>query len=315
MRFLKVAFVMAIALCLTASVYAETQSVKVSGDLTIRGLMRDNYDLRYVTNSTETIGGVVTSFAQDGGGLTGVGTYPGANQAWWMSQTEVQVDAELTDCVSACVRIANERDWNVQNKVIVNQNTALWPNGFGGWATPDGDAEEFEIELDLAYVTLKNFIYQPLTVTIGRQDLWFGKGFIVGSNQLYNNWLRSNQMLNAPEYTLNTAFDAFKAVLDYDPWTITGVYAAILTNSIAWDDGVSLWGINVGYKFDCYKAEAEAYWFAKIDNSVETYRGARGSQTHTIGARGSMDPIENLTVSGELALQFGNYIGSRFQPD
>ena len=34
MKFLKVAMVLAIAFCLTASVYAETTSVKVSGDLT-----------------------------------------------------------------------------------------------------------------------------------------------------------------------------------------------------------------------------------------------------------------------------------------
>ena len=46
MKFLKVALVIAMALSLTASVYAETLSVKVSGDLTVRGLFRGNYELR-----------------------------------------------------------------------------------------------------------------------------------------------------------------------------------------------------------------------------------------------------------------------------
>ena len=44
MKFMKIALVIAVALCLVGSVYAETQSVKVSGDLTVRGIFRDHYD-------------------------------------------------------------------------------------------------------------------------------------------------------------------------------------------------------------------------------------------------------------------------------
>ena len=39
-----------------------------------------------------------------------------------------------------------------------------------------------ELELDLAYVQMKEIFYSPLTLTLGRQDLWFGRGFIIGNN-------------------------------------------------------------------------------------------------------------------------------------
>jgi hypothetical protein len=72
---------------------------------------------------------------------------------------------------------------------------------------------------------------------------------------------------------------------------------------------MDLWGINVGYKFDCYKAEAEAYWFWKRDRTIETWGVSNNgiNDVHTIGVRGSMDPIENFTVNGEIAGQFGSY--------
>ncbi len=318
MKFLRAALVVAMALCLTASVYAETQSVKVSGDLTVRGIARSNYDYRSSTPETGTIvvGGVPvgvprTGMMADPGGMTGLAnSTPGTPQGWWMSTTEVQIDADLTDCVSTCIRIANDRDWNVEGKGIA-MGQDLRPNGLGGYL-PQGD--EFEINLDLAYVTLKNFVYSPLTVTIGRQDLWFGKGFIVGSNHVYNN-VAMGMPLAAPEYTTFTAFDSIKAVLDYDPWTITGVYSSIRNNTIASDDNIDLWGVNVGYKFDCYKAEAEAYWFLKRDRSIETWgiNNDGRNDVNTIGIRGSMDPIENFTVAGEIAGQFGRYQGSTVQ--
>jgi len=316
MKFLRVVCVLAMALCLTASVYAETQSVKVSGDLTIRGIWRDSYDYRGSTPERNPSAPAV----QPRTGMTADTGVPGTPQSFWMSTTEVQIDADLTDNVATCIRILNERDWNVQRKVGpagaaggTTDVTSVFPNGLGGY---NPNADEFDIKLDLAYVALKNFIYSPLTVTIGRQDLWFGKGFIVGSNHVFNNWvtLGNSWGLNAPEYTATTAFDSVKAVLDYDPWTITGVYSQLWNNAVAVSDNVELWGANVGYKFDSYKAEAEAYWFYKYDHSVEKWAAAAGNNdVSTIGLRGSVDPIDCITLAAEGAYQFGSYVGNRTQ--
>ncbi|MBI4974377.1 MAG: hypothetical protein HZC19_00955 [Candidatus Omnitrophica bacterium] len=187
------------------------------------------------------------------------------------------------------------------------------PNGLGGY-TENND--EFDVMVDLAYVTLKDFIYSPLTLTIGRQDLWFGRGFIIGANQQNPGadaaFVTGN--LSAPEYTAIKSFDAVKAVLDYDPWTITGLYSKILEGAIQDNDDVDLWGVNVGYKFDAYKAEAEGYWFFKKDNKVDKWGGIKSdNDVHTIGFRGSLDPIDVLTVAAEVAYQGGQYVGSRLQ--
>jgi hypothetical protein len=169
---------------------------------------------------------------------------------------------------------------------------------------------------------LKDFIYSPLTLTIGRQDLWFGRGFIVGLNQqnpgagagAQGNNLVPVGNLAAPEYTAINSFDAIKAVLDYDPWTISGIYSKIYEDAIQANDDVDLFGINVGYKFDAYKGEAEAYWFMKKDNSVGEISAIKhGNDVHTIGLRGSFDPIDVVSIFGEGAYQCGQYVGSRMQ--
>ena len=321
MKFLRILCVLALALCVTASVYAETQSVKVSGDLTMRGIYRNDYDLVTKVNENPATNGNVNGI-------------DGENQSWAMTVAAVQVDADLTDNVSTVIRILNQRDWNVAGNF--NQNAGaganLIPNGRGGYLP---NTDEFNVMVDLAYVQLKNFIYSPLTVTIGRQDLWFGKGFIIGANQqnpgntlaaiapaifggptgVTNTIVPGN--LSAPEYTAINSFDAVKAVLDYDPWTITGVYSSIYNDSVQMRDNVDLWGVNVGYKFDKMNGEAEAYWFYKADREVflDTDLKSNSNDVHTIGIRGSFDPITWLTLAGEGAVQGGEYVGTNLQSE
>jgi hypothetical protein len=293
MKFLRVLCVLAIALCVAGSVYAETQSVKVSGDLTMRAIYRNQYDYQGSPNE-----------AADGAGVrTGV---TDSEQSWLMTVAAVEIDADLTDNVQTVIRLLNQRDWNVYDKNI-ERGTPLYPNGRGGYTANDN---EFDVMLDLAYLTLKDFIYSPLTLTIGRQNLWFGKGFIVGAN-LQN----PSNNLSAPEYTDIRSFDAIKAVLDYDPWTITGIYSKIYEDAIQAGDDVDLYGVNVGYKFSAYKAEAEGYWFWKNDRSVDKWTNAskNTNDVHTFGLRGSFDPIDSITVNAEGAYQAGEYVGSRMQ--
>ena len=293
--------------------YAETQSVKVSGDITVHSFWRRAYDLQ--THPTEPDSNVVAFTNRTG--------FTGPDETWWMSTTEVQVDANMTDNVSTCVRLVNERDWNVATKAT-NVNTPISTEYFGA------EQREFDVGVDLAYVTLKDFIYAPLTLTIGRQDLWMGKGFIIGSNQRLDkgNYVAGAAAgypkqglqgatvngINAPEYTTYNAFDAVKAVLDYNPWTLTSIYSKIWENSIADSDDIDLYGTNVGYKFDQYKAEAEGYWFFKKDNSVTKWRTIdQSNDVHTIGLRGNLDPIDVMTINVEGAYQFGQYTGARQQ--
>lgn len=309
MKFLRIIGVLAVALCLTASVYAETQSVKVSGDLTMRAFYRDQYNYQSLPQEVLSSNDGQRTYLNE------------PNQSWLMTVAEVEVDADLTDNVQTVIRLLNQRDWNVTNKDI-EVDTSMAINGRGGYtANPD----EFNVMVDLAYVTLKDFIYSPLTLTIGRQDLWFGRGFVIGANQQNpgagigqlngSAGLYETGNLAAPEYTAVNSFDAVKAVLDFDPWTITGIYSKIAEDAIQANDDIDLWGVNVGYKFDAYKAEAEAYWFYKNDRSVEHWGAIKlnTNDIHTIGLRGSFDPIDVVTLAAEGAYQGGEYVGNRLQ--
>lgn len=209
------------------------------------------------------------------------------SQNYFMSIAELQVDADLTDNVATCVRILNQRDWDDAN--IGHSDSSL------------------DVILDLAYVQLKEILYSPLTLTIGRQDLWFGEGLIVGAKPR-----DPDASIAAEELTAINSFDAIRATLDYDPWVIDLLYSKIEENvnqtatPIGTNDDVDLWGANVGYIFDSYNGEAEGYIFSVIDRS-DGFQGAPSNEIDTVGIRGSFDPFEEMTLAGEVAYQFGNY--------
>ena len=282
MKLLRTICVLGLALCLATSAYAGTQSVKISGDLGIRGIYRNQYDLGAVVQDTPRTG------------------LDHQRQDWIMSTTEAQIDADLTDNVSAVVRLLNQRDWNVFVKGVTPGVTTLLPNGRGPYTE---NTNEFDVIVDLAYIELKEFLYSPLTLKIGRQDLWFGKGFIVGANQQ-----NPGTNLTAPEYTAVNSFDAVRATLDYDPWTIDAVYANIYENAVQSEDDVNLLGVNIGYIFDSYNGEAEGYYWLKNDRQVATSDVSPNSDVHCIGLRGSADPIQDWTIAAEGAFQFGNAV-------
>ena len=306
MKLLKVLCVFVLVFAVSAIAYAETQSVKVSGDITMRTFARNNYDLD--NDDIEPI---------TGGASTDWATY-------LLSTAEVQIDADLTDNVSGVIRLVNQRVWGSgpYNNVAGELGALNVPFVDQVIARPiaPGTAAAFDVQVDLAYIELKEFLYSPLTLRIGRQDLWFGKGFIIG-----NALTDPNASLFPQEYTAIKSFDAVRATLDYDPWTIDAVFAKIIEGSRRADDDMNLWGVNVGYIFDVYNAEAEVYWFYKQDRMTGTAvaqpprasvrNGADSNDVHTIGTRGSFDPIEDWTIAGELAYQAGSFVGINAQQE
>ncbi|MBD3379323.1 MAG: hypothetical protein GF408_02555 [Candidatus Omnitrophica bacterium] len=301
MKLMKVLCVIALVFAVSAIAYAETQSVKVSGDITLRSFLRNNYDLDASDADNSNTGLQTNNWA-----------------SYLTSTAEVQIDADLTDNVSGVVRLVNQRVWGDglqtgqaagELGMIDDINDVVVARG----ATP-GQTDAYSVLVDLAYVELKEFLYSPLTLRIGRQDLWFGKGFIIGANMQDPSggfW--------PMEYTAVKSFDAIRATLDYDPWTIDGVFAKISENARRADDDINLWGLNVGYVFDNYNGEAEAYWFFKQDRNpstvantvmnTSTVNDVYNDDVHTFGLRGSFDPIEDWTIALEGAYQTGDFLG------
>ena len=243
-----------------SAAYAEVQNVKVSGDIIVSGVARSHFNLDNNVAGDKSI----------------------LKQTFLMSQIRVRIDADLTDNVSATVRLINERIWNGQND-----------------SNSSNSSNSTAIDLDLAYVTLKEFLYSPLTLTVGRQEIKFGNGLIIGKSGA------AAGTTNLPtDLSERRAFDAIRATLNYDPLIVDLVYAQVKQNTTEDRNTVSLAGINATYSLN-KKVDLSAYYWLKKDDDHINDTSSRPDQLSTVGALVSIAPIEDLTASLEAAYQFG----------
>ena len=253
--------------------FAEVQNVRVGGDFTARAFHRENMDL-------------------NGGDDNGT---QDRHDNFLMSTTGINVGADLTENISAFIRLANERDWNAT----------------GAEANTDFDISQ-------AYITLKELFYSPLTLRVGTQPIVWGRGFVLGSSLIpgtvYNGADDRNAAISANEFTDFTAFDAIRATLDLSgvggmslPLTADYVYIKVDEGNSGLADDVNLQGVNFGLKFDEAHAEVEAYYLYKQDkNTVTPVAGTdKDGDVNTFGIRGSAKPVDGAYVYGELAYQNG----------
>lgn len=322
---LALAFV--VGLALTAN--AEVQNVKVSGDLEFDSVYRDTFDLRGKTDSDRV------AVAERGMG-TGDNIFIGI--------ARVKVDADLTDNVSTTVRLIGEWLWGRND----NNNLTIQEIDGGGVFSLQRDANA-AVDIDLAYVTLKEFLYSPLTLVVGRQELHYGMDMIIGDSD--TNMLDATGNIPS-DLSKRKSFDAVRAILNYDPLTVDLVYAKIASQPwFAWlnaagttlngdlerignrfRDDTDLFGINANYKagevnlgkLKLMNTVLESYyWFRQIGpfaqgngaNPLDPFAAFglnKKDQLHTFGARISTEPIEDMMFTLETAMQRGraNYAGS-----
>ena len=283
----------------TTPSFAEVQNVKVGGEVNVRSFLRKNLRLSndvfngIGAGSTTAVDAVATDFGSSG-------------DSFLQQLTAVNIGADLTENVSTQLRLINQRVWTSMAADAAN-------------AAVDSTNQ---VDISLANVTLKELFYAPLSVTIGRQRLWFGRGFIVGS-RLVNGDVDPEQSLAADEFSDLTAFDAIRGTLDLSgmtggmPVTLDAVYAKVDENNIsqaktgAVADDVNLLGLNLGTHFSQWNGEVETYFWKKQDNSnnpgatVDT-----DSQANTLGIRGSSAPMDGVSLWSELAYQWGHRITS-----
>jgi len=217
-------------------------------------------------------------------------------QSIFFTQTRLRVDADLTDNVSATVALLNERVWD------------------------DSDDAYDEIDIDLAYVTLREMLYSPLTVVIGRQAFAFGNSFIMDSAGDRN--LTNTQLGEATDLSKEQGLDAVRLTLDYNPLTVDVIYAKIdgqtTTGRMPQDDDVDLYGMNANYQLgDDMNTIIEAYFWAKLDQSTKTSAtgttadptsGFKADTIYLPGVRASANILDGLNLQGELAFQTGTKV-------
>ena len=209
----------------------------------------------------------------------------------FLTQTTLEANADLTDKVSATIALINERVWG------------------------DGSISTTGTDMDLlrAYVTLRELLYSPLTVIIGRQAFHYGNSFIFDTAGQNNAAPADSGLLAvAGDLTKQTNMDAFRAILNYDPLTIEGFIAlthqhAVLINDA--DDNQTIYGLVGTYKLgDKMDSLIEAYIFDRKDNSsndTDAELGNKVDHLKVVGGRFSTNPIEGLNVQGEVAHQGG----------
>ena len=318
---LALAFVVGI----TCAAYAEVQNVKVSGDIDVKGVARNNFDLA----KSQVYG------------ITGAANYDD-RESNFLTITRVRVDADLTDNVSTTVRLLNERNWNGEGTTTAgaagdNKGQTLANTNIG--LNTGITTQESQIDLDLAYATLKEFLYSPLSVTIGRQELHFGNDLIVGDPD--TNIYSGKTSLSQGDLSARKAFDAISATLDYNPVVVDLVYAKVQEGNVNLNDDVTLRGINARYDLN-KNTTIEGYLFSKvkgtnagsvynIDAMNNTSFGAaagvvaagsdavnplkdKSDIVNAVGVRAIDKTVKNLILDGEVAFQFGRY-NPRFDPN
>jgi hypothetical protein len=276
------------ALCITIPAFAETESVTVGGSIDAFWFYRRNLDLLDGNDAGTTPAGVAVPGASHGSSAVN----RSEADDYFMTITQIEVSADLTDNVSTVVNLLNQRDWNA---------------GPDEWSPAPSSGEEFDIGIDLAYVELKEIFYAPLSLTLGRQDLWFGRGLVLGWNNLAIT--DPNLSIQDENFSEFGAFDAIRATLDLSPWTIDFIYTKIDENAHDPEDDLDLHFVNVNYAFSEYNAVAELYFGRENDRSTLAGTGAddgtRNNDTNTIGARVQFDPIDQITLGAEVAHQSG----------
>lgn len=198
-----------------------------------------------------------------------------------LSQVGINIGADLTDNVSTMLRLGNERIWGEEN------------------------ATNTDLNIDTAYVTMKELLYSPLTVTVGRQPLAYGNQFLVGDVNAYTDAAVST----VSDLTGGVNADAVKAVLSYDPLTVDLFAAKISEDGVALNDkdDANLYGIILNYKVgDKMSTVVEGYTFVKIDDHVIATAEPKSNKLYVPGLRVSMNPVEGLNVQMEGAYQFGD---------
>lgn len=211
------------------------------------------------------------------------------DHAFFMSQLRVGFDADLTENVSGKIGLLSEYTWGEDNSL-------------------SGTADA--IELELAYVEMREFLMPSLTVKVGRQNLRYGNGLIVGDPSTNQGLVGRDTGLPtiAQDLSWQKSFDAVRTIFDLEPWTIDFVFSQVDegTTNLKYDDEY-LFGTNIAYNWQEKEGVSELYFFGADRTPQSTSVDPRDKQhVYVVGLRNEFDPNENLTLNLEGAYQFGN---------
>jgi hypothetical protein len=256
----------------TVPAFASVQSIKISGSVDTTYIYRANLDLGF--NVDTAAGSNVSDETQND----------------FITQTFINLDADMTDQTSGHITLGHEQAWGEDSST----------NGAGS------------MDVVEAYLKIREMLYSPLTVVIGRQSFSYGNSFIFDSAGR-NNAAPAESGINgvANDLTKQTTLDAVRAMFNYDPLMVE-IFYTLVTNGntgITDDDNSGdddVFGINATHNLgDDMDTQVEAYFFSRR-NRTESDADAQEDTIHILGTRASANVLEGLAVQLEVAHQSGS---------
>ncbi|NIA14171.1 MAG: alginate export family protein [Nitrospiraceae bacterium] len=310
MRTQATAVLLAIFVLAGFSATAELQNVVVGGQITVEGdywgkTIETRNDLRWGAGSVAR---------------RPVGWGPGSGVFSWTAfddtdswsqitqRTRLHVKAGFTDNVSAFIELESVDTWGEDFRS--NYVTGVDARG----------ASVDDVEVYQAYVDLDELFGQPLRVRIGRQELSFGNGWLLGTNE------------SAPiPFAWGLSYDALRLTYAVDAFSVDAFWAKLQESGPVEEDGdVDLYGIYGSY-YPSDDIVLDAYWLLVRDGRaiqdtnlgffgewVEDWLGVDDydvTNLHTVGIRAAGE-WRQFDFDAEAAYQFGDagQVGGIFIP-
>jgi hypothetical protein len=210
------------------------------------------------------------------------------------TEAHLWVQAELAENVSARVSLEVDRSWSDVDGYI----------DMGYWnSTVVGD--DLYIFLEEAYVKVADLYGVPVTITLGRQFIEVGDGFVLG-----------DALPTSPEHIgvlgehEQDPFDAIK--IDYEltmDWLLTAVWTKVFESREEMED-MDIYMLNLGfYGLESHIIEAY-YLLATVDGDGEAGYDDEDTRAkiHQVGVRGEGEIVEGLTYHAEATFQLADEI-------
>lgn len=211
-------------------------------------------------------------------------------------RTRLNVRADFTDDVVAFIELDSFDAWGEDFR-------SNYITGVDGRAATGDDVEVYQ-----AFIQADNMFGLPLRARIGRQEMVFGKGWLVGDNSAL------------PEFT-GLSFDGIRLTYTQDVFSVDAFWTKLAERGTIEEDGDMDFA---GVYASCHAVENvtfDAYWFwlrdaialkdtnsAWIDEKIEDWLGLDDydvTNLHTVGLRAA-GTFGAFDFDAEAAYQFGN---------
>jgi len=254
--------VMTILAVVAVPAFAELQNVQVGGSIYIRG--NDWFNMR-------------------DSGMNDI--------AFFDQRTRVNVRADFTDNVSAFIEIDDYSVWgeDLRTNYLTGVDSRVAANPDNPFLGPNGNPAVFQ-----AYIEAKEMWGTALKARIGRQEIQFGSGWLVG-------------LADEGNYPFGVSFDALRLTYATDQFSVDAVAAKLAENSPQYTDGdadfYTLYGSYLGIE----NISLDAYWMFVRDAATPGIKGSL--DVHTFGLRGA-GKVDALDFDAEVAYQLIDYLSN-----